>query len=120
MIATRYRELAAALLLEAARIEEAKRPAYTIGSDNVLANFESVGDRVRVCCPECAHRFPIGGGPALAVYLLKHADAVLSALCDSTIPQGEPVLGRFADLVNYTKLGYAIVQARDEAPRGVD
>lgn len=110
MNATDYDARAASLLDEAASIAHAKRPAYTIGDDDVLANFKRVGERVRVTCPcGCGHTFAIGAGPSLSVYLLKHADAVISALCQPDLPQAEAILGRFADLVNYAKLGYALV-----------
>lgn len=93
-----YTYLSQRLLEEAHEIETAKRPAYTIGSADVLANFKRVAERTG------CH-----AGQVLAVYMLKHVDAVTAALCDPSIPQAEAILGRFADNVNYLKLGFALV-----------
>jgi len=103
-----YEGLSATLLDAAAEIERAKRPSYTIGSEDVLANFKRVAERVGVT-----------PGQALAVYMLKHVDAVTAALTNPAIPQAEEITGRFADLLNYTKLGYALVKER-EAPDSVE
>src|SRR5690606_7796603 len=48
---------------------------------------------------------------------LKHVDAVTSALCRPDLPQAEAILGRFADLINYAKLGYALIEERGEKLR---
>ena len=37
-----------------------------------------------------------------------HFDALMSYAKDPTIPQAEELTGRFADAVNYLKLGYAL------------
>ena len=104
-----YDIVAQSLLDEAKRIETSKRPGYTIGDADVLANFKRVADRVRVQCPcGCGHVFPIPAGAALCVYLLKHADAIVAILSQPTLPVSEAPLGRFADLVNYAKLGFAL------------
>lgn len=89
------------LLRTAEDIESSKRPAYTIGSEDVLANFKRVAERT--------DQTP---GQVLATYMLKHVDAVTSALCRPDLPQAEAILGRFADLINYAKLGYALIEER--------
>lgn len=89
------------LLRTAEDIESSKRPAYTIGSEDVLANFKRVAERTG--------QTP---GQVLATYMLKHVDAVTSALCRPDLPQAEAILGRFADLINYAKLGYALIEER--------
>ena len=93
-----YEKISSLLEQECKNIQEAKRPAYTIGNADVLHNFKSVAARVGVT-----------PGQVLAVYFLKHADAVTAALCNPALPQAEPILGRFADLVNYAYLGFALV-----------
>src|SRR5690606_3530337 len=87
-------------------IESSKRPAYTIGSEDVLANFKRIAERTG--------QEP---GQVLATYMLKHVDAVTSALCRPDLPQAEAILGRFADLINYAKLGYALIEERGEKLR---
>src|SRR5690606_26128816 len=89
------------LLRTAEDIESSKRPAYTIGSEDVLANFKRIAERTG--------QEP---GQVLATYMLKHVDAVTSALCRPDLPQAEAILGRFADLINYAKLGYALIEER--------
>lgn len=97
-----YDAISKQLIDEAHQIEAAKRPAYTIGSPDVLANFKRVADRTGAT-----------PGQVLATYMLKHVDAVTSALCQPGLPQAEAIIGRFADLINYCKLGYALISERD-------
>jgi hypothetical protein len=93
-----YDSLAAGLLATAHDIEVGKRPAYTIGHPDVLTNFKAV-----------AARTGLTPGQVLSVYMLKHIDAVTAALCRPDLPQAESIESRFADAVNYLKLGYALV-----------
>lgn len=104
MNADQYDRTAAALLFEARQIETSKRPAYTIGSEDVLANFKRVAARVGIT-----------PGQVMAVYMLKHVDAVTSALCRPDLPQAEAISGRFADNINYLKLGYALICEEQDA-----
>lgn len=85
------------LLSLAEKIEESKRPAYTQEHEDVLHNFKSVAERVGIT-PE----------QAWGVYFLKHVDALMAAVKNSTTPQAEPLEGRFADAVNYLKLGFPL------------
>ena len=98
-----FDKLRADLLASAHDIADAKRPAYTIGSEDVLANFKRVAERTgltpqQVCC----------------VYLLKHTDAICAAVKDSGIPQAEDLKGRFADAINYLVLLWAVMQESNE------
>jgi hypothetical protein len=86
------------LLSEATLIEGSKRPAYTGANEDVLFNFKAV-----------AARMGINPMQAWGVYFLKHIDSITSYAKDPNIPQGEAMLGRFADAVNYLKLGYALL-----------
>jgi hypothetical protein len=76
-----------------------KRPAYTQGNVDVLWNFKNVGQRLG-----------LKPGDVLLVYLEKHLDAIRSALTKPELPQAEEIKGRFADAINYLKLGYALIQ----------
>lgn len=73
-----------------------KRPAYTIGSDDVLANFKRNASM-------------LGVNPLLvwAIYTTKHLDSIL-AYIKSGIQSNETIDGRFTDLYNYVKVGYAL------------
>lgn len=105
-----YDVLSIQLLDLANEIEQAKRPAYTTGSDDVLRNFKA-----------CAERLGITPGQALGVYFLKHVDALVSALKNPDIPQAEAIVGRIADCINYLKLANALLVERsgvDSVERG--
>ena len=97
MNAMDYDRVAEALLSEARSIETSKRPGYTIGSEDVLANFRRV-----------ASRTGLTAGQVWAVYFLKHVDAITSVMTKPELPCAEAPLGRFADAINYLRLGYAI------------
>ena len=97
-----YTDISTHLLEKAAAIETAKRPSYTIGSEDVLANFKRIAERTG--------QKP---GQILATYMLKHIDSITAALCNPDIPQAEEIEGRFADGINYLKLGYALLREQD-------
>ena len=99
-----YKEVANALVALAGKIEDEKRPSYTMGDDDVLKNFKRISDRLPAC--KCGEKIP--PGVVLAVYMLKHIDSIVAVLCRPDLPQAEQVRGRFADAVNYLKLGYAL------------
>lgn len=73
-----------------------KRPSYTIGSNDVLANFKR-------------NASVLGINPLLvwAVYTTKHLDSIL-AYIKSGVESNETIDGRFTDLYNYIKIGYAL------------
>jgi hypothetical protein len=104
-----YDDVACSLLADAHEIETSKRPAYTSGSADVLANFKSIAARTGAT-----------PGQVLTVYMLKHIDAITAALCMPGLPQAESVESRFADAVNYLKLGYALVVEREGSSSGVE
>lgn len=89
---------------EALAVETAKRPDYTIGDADVLANFKRVGERLGLT-PE----------QALLVYALKHEDAITKIMRNPTAPTSEPILYRFIDRFNYLTLGLGLL-----VDRGVD
>ena len=94
------------ILSQAVQIENSKRPAYTGGKDDVLYNFKSVAEKLGITPFQ-----------AWGVYALKHFDAIMSYAKDPNIPQGEAMEGRFADAVNYLKLGYALYKETENNPK---
>ena len=87
-------------LLDLARsIEESKRPGYTLDSPDVLANFKKAGEMTG-CTPM----------QAWGAYFYKHVAAILSYAKDENIEQAEPLSSRFADAINYLKLGYHMIK----------
>ena len=84
---------------------DVKRPAYTQGSEDVLANFKRVAARLETT-----------PGQVLLTYFEKHMDAIRSALLHPEIPQAEEMSGRFLDARNYLALGYALLQESKGEP----
>lgn len=99
MTRTDYDRIADELLALARSIETSKRPGYTRGADDVLANFK-----------RCASSAGITTGQAWTVFFLKHIDAITSIMTRPELPVSEAPEGRFADAVNYLRLGWAILQ----------
>lgn len=101
MTQAEYDRVAGELLELAHTIEDSKRPGYTIGSEDVLANFKNVAKRLGISTEQ-----------AWGVYFLKHLDAVTTIMTRPDLPVSEAPPGRFADAINYLKLGYAILTER--------
>ena len=97
MNATVYQTCADELRTAAFDIAAAKRPAYTEASADVLHNFKDV-----------ARRAGIDPKQAWLIYFLKHVSAIAAAAKSPDIPQAEPLIGRFADAINYLELGWAL------------
>lgn len=86
------------LLDKAKHIADAKRPGYTIGSEDVLANFKRVGEASGMSTAQCN-----------LVYLLKHLDSIKAYILNPDLHQAEPILERYADLINYVLLNFCII-----------
>lgn len=99
-----YEKEAGYILGLASQIETAKRPGYTGGNTDVLHNFKTVAERLGVTPMQ-----------AWAVYFLKHIDAIISGTCKPDLPVAEALEGRFADAINYLKLGWALRSERTPA-----
>ena len=107
MNVTDYDRVADGLLALAREIETSKRPGYTVGSVDVLANFKRVAERAGITTEQ-----------AWTVYFLKHIDAILSIMTQPDLPVSEAPPGRFADAINYLRLGYAILAERHPLASG--
>jgi hypothetical protein len=103
MNAADYDRVADELMHIARGIETSKRPGYTIGSEDVLANFKSVAARVGISTEQ-----------AWAIYFLKHIDAITSIMTRPDLPVAEAAEGRFADAINYLRLGWALLKERQQ------
>lgn len=96
-----YDQIAAELITRAAEIETAKRPDYTVGDVDVLKNFKA-----------CAADAGITAEQAWIIYAKKHWDAIRMIMREPNRKYSEPPRERFADLLNYLKLGYALWRER--------
>ncbi len=97
MTQTEFEEQCATLHNVAASIVAAKRAGYTQGNSDVLKNFKDTATAT-------------GTSPlqVWGVHFYKQLSAVMSYAKDPTIRQGETIESRFADLLNYVQLGYAL------------
>ena len=102
--ATGYERSKQDLLKLAEEIEESKSPAYTQDDNDVLYNFK-----------QAAKMNGITSKQAWGVHLYKHISALLSYAKDPEIEQAEELDERFADAINYLKLGYYMYQKDKES-----
>lgn len=98
------RRLRTELLTEAEKITQAKQPGYIMGRADALSNFKTVAERMGVTPMQ-----------AWGIYFLKHVDSISAYAKDPKIPQGEAMIGRFADAINYLCLGWALYQDSTKA-----
>lgn len=103
MTTEQYDKVAGELMALARSIETSKRPGYTQGSADVLANFKRTAERAGVTV-----------GQAWAVFFLKHIDAITSIMAQPELEVSEAPPGRFADAINYLRLGFAILKERED------
>lgn len=97
-----YDAVAFGLIKQAAEIELSKRPGYTRGDIDVLANFKRAGQTAHITTKQ-----------AWVVFFMKHVDAIVTHMGQPDLPVSEEMSGRFADAINYLKLGYAIMRDED-------
>jgi hypothetical protein len=99
-----YEQVTGELMAAAKEIEERKRPGYTRGDADVLKNFKRAALNNN-CTPE----------QAWGILIDKHWDAVKSIMLRPDLPISEEPLGRFADMINYLRLGFALMREREPA-----
>lgn len=107
MTPEQYQTVAGELVDLARSIEDSKRPGYTIGNSDVLHNFKSVAARLGLTPEQC-----------WAVYFSKHTDAICAIMARPDLPVAEAAPGRFADCVNYLRLGFALWRERSDSVPG--
>ena len=79
-----------------------KRPEYTNEDMDVLANFKNTADRLN-----------ISEMKIWATFMDKHFSSILSHINNANLKKSEPIHSRFADVINYCYLGYALFVERD-------
>lgn len=83
-------------------IMQNKRPEYTNEDTDVLHNFK-----------ETAERLEISELRVWAVFFEKHLQSILAHMKNANLKKSEPIHSRFADVINYCYLGYALFVERD-------
>jgi len=74
-----------------------KRPEYTNENEDVLHNFKQIGERLNIS--------PL---KTWLVYTMKGFESIISHVNNANLKEAESIKSRFADLSNYTDIGYAL------------
>ena len=102
MESLKFNELVDELDSYAKNIMADKGPEYTIGDEDVLNNFKSTAKK-------------LGVDPLIIwyAYFDKQVSSVAAHVSNEDLNKAEPMLSRFADIINYAQLGYALFKERD-------
>lgn len=98
-----FQDHRARLYEERTRVSESAQKEYAYANESAFDNFERVGNNVKTTCEHCGGSTRIGKYAALAVYLYKHFDGILSWI-GGNHSQREDVRGRLTDAANYADL----------------
>lgn len=80
-----------------------KRPEYTNEDEDVLNNFKST-----------AERLDTSELKVWATFMEKHIQSIYAHLKNANLKKSEPIHSRFADIINYCYLGYALFIERGD------
>ena len=84
-------------------IMKKKRPEYTNENEDVLNNFKSTGDKL-----------DISEMKVWATFFEKQTQSIFAHIKNANLKESEPIKSRFADVINYCYLGYALFKERDK------
>lgn len=93
-------------------LREAGQKEYAHDDSDAFANFDRVGNQVKIVCEHCGKPTRIGRMGALMVYLLKHVDGVISFISGHR-SQRESVKGRINDIRVYSALLRGMVEEEE-------
>ena len=90
------------LLTMARNIMADKWPEYTLENEDVLNNFKATAEK-------------LGVDPLVIwyAYFDKQISSVAAHVGNKNLSKAEPIVSRFADIINYAQLGYALFRERD-------
>lgn len=100
----KYKEYRKTLLKEAISISDAKGEDYRIGSSDAHENFKAVDKRLGQDAMD-----------VLAVYMLKHQDAITNYIKTKGQSESEPIRQRIIDNINYLVLLGGLIEERDDS-----
>ena len=98
-----FDELRLRLAAEREQIVQEKRPEYTEGKTDVLANFKQVAEELGLSPMEVWY-----------VYFRKHISSIVSYVKNPNIQLSEPIFGRIKDVMNYMELLAALAKEQAE------
>ena len=94
-----YQRLRVELLQLAESIMNAKQPEYTMNNTDVLNNFKTTAEALKIA--------PI---QVWEVFLNKHIQQILTHSQNEETIESEPIKTRYADAINYLTLGIALLK----------
>lgn len=94
----KYNQTVENLRAACSSIVSSKRPGYTSSDNDVLINFK-----------QAARDAGITPLQAWLVLFNKHVSSIKAYVKNPAGVQAEPMIGRFADAINYLELGYALM-----------
>tara|TARA_R100001163_G_scaffold54897_1_gene42252 strand:- start:299 stop:619 length:321 start_codon:yes stop_codon:yes gene_type:complete len=80
-----------------------KGPEYTTGSKDVLNNFKATAEKIGV--------EPLD---IWFAYFDKQVSSIAAHVGNQNLKKAEPLVSRFADIINYAQLGYALFIERGD------
>jgi len=94
------------LLNMARNIMADKGPEYTLENEDVLNNFKATAEK-------------LGVDPLVIwyAYFDKQVSSVAAHVGNKNLSKAEPIVSRFADIINYAQLGYALFTERNNEQR---
>ena len=98
-----FNKLANELSSHAKETMNKKGPEYTTGNEDVLNNFKSTATK-------------LGVDPLVIwyAYFDKQVSSVAAHVNNTKLDKEEPMISRFGDIINYAKLGYALMEERND------
>ena len=90
------------LLNMARNIMADQGPEYTLENEDVLNNFKATAEK-------------LGVDPLVIwyAYFDKQVSSVAAHVGNKNLAKAEPIVSRFADIINYAQLGYALFRERN-------
>lgn len=98
-----FDDLRARLAGDREQIVLQKRPEYTEGKTDVLANFKQVAEELGLDPLEVWY-----------VYFRKHISSIVTFIKNPSVQLSEPIFGRIKDAMNYLELLAALAKERAE------
>tara|TARA_R100000426_G_scaffold4316_2_gene6720 strand:+ start:1406 stop:1759 length:354 start_codon:yes stop_codon:yes gene_type:complete len=92
-----YNQIKNQLLEHCQKIMNAKQPEYTNNNLDVLYNFKSTANRLKLTPQE-----------VWAVFLDKQVQSIITHAGNPNMLEAEPIESRYADAINYLFLGFAL------------
>ena len=83
-------------------IMDSKGPEYRSENEDILTNFKETANNLNVS------KLKVWG-----VFMDKHIQSVFSHVKNANLKKSESIHSRFADIINYSYLGYALFVERD-------